>query len=348
VTRLAIVNPELCKPKECSSECAKACPVNKTGKQCIVIHKKSEISEILCIGCSACAKKCPFKAIIIVNLPTDLDKEISHRYSANGFKLHRLPIPKSGKVLGLVGTNGIGKSTALKILSGNLKPNLGDFNNAPDWARILNNYKGSELHGFFTKILEGQIKTVSKIQYIDRMPKYLKKTANSITDLSLDKLSLSSTKLTVKDALIKADERKMMDYYVDKLCLKNLLERDLDDLSGGELQRFTIAHACIQKGDVYIFDEPSSFLDVKQRLYAAREIRHLADDNKFVIVVEHDLAILDLMCDYGCVLYGQSGAYGVISSPYSIKAAINIFLDGHIPSENMRFRTSELKFNISQ
>ncbi|KAF9764907.1 Translation initiation factor RLI1 [Nosema granulosis] len=348
VTRLAIVNPELCKPKECASECKKACPVNKTGRDCITISQKAAISEILCIGCSACQKKCPFKAITIVNLPTDLNKEISHRYSANGFKLHRLPVPKPGKVLGLVGTNGIGKSTALKILSGQLKPNLGDFDSTPDWARILNNYKGSELHGFFTKILEGQIKAISKIQYIDRMPKYLKKKYSSTVEIALEKSSETAQKLTVREVLQKADERNKMDYYVNKLCLTKILERDLEDLSGGELQRFTIAYTCVQNGDVYIFDEPSSYLDVKQRLFAAREIRNLCDDNKFVIVVEHDLAILDLMCDYGCVLYGQSGAYGVISVPYTIKAAINIFLDGHIPSENMRFRTSELKFNIAQ
>ncbi|KAK6090900.1 hypothetical protein P3W45_000145 [Vairimorpha bombi] len=341
VTRLAIVNYELCKPKECNFECKKACPVNKTGKECITIDTKSHISEFLCIGCGACQKKCPFKAITIVNLPTSLSKDISHRYSENGFKLHRLPVPKYGKVLGLVGTNGIGKSTALKILSGNLKPNLGKFDVTPDWAAILNNYKGSELHGFFTKILEGSIKAVSKIQYIDRMPKFLK--GKFKEEIEAGKMSL-----TIQDVLKKTDEKNKMDYYVDKLALKDLLTRNLDQLSGGELQRFCIAYACIQEGNVCIFDEPSSYLDVKQRLAAAREIRSLCDENKYVIVVEHDLAILDLMCDFGCVLYGQPGAYGVISSPFVIKSAINIFLDGFLPTENMRFRTTELKFNISE
>ncbi len=72
-------------------------------------------------------QKCPFEAISIINLPSNLEKETTHRYSANSFKLHRLPIPRQGVVLGLVGTNGIGKSTALKILSGKLRPNLGRF-----------------------------------------------------------------------------------------------------------------------------------------------------------------------------------------------------------------------------
>lgn len=72
-------------------------------------------------------QKCPFEAITIINLPSNLEKDTTHRYSANSFKLHRLPTPRPGIVLGLVGTNGIGKSTALKILAGKQKPNLGKF-----------------------------------------------------------------------------------------------------------------------------------------------------------------------------------------------------------------------------
>ncbi len=72
-------------------------------------------------------QKCPFEAINIINLPSNLEKDTTHRYSANSFKLHRLPMPRPGEVLGLVGTNGIGKSTALKILAGKQKPNLGRF-----------------------------------------------------------------------------------------------------------------------------------------------------------------------------------------------------------------------------
>ena len=71
--------------------------------------------------------RCPFEAIAIINLPTNLEKEVTHRYTANSFKLHRLPTPRPGQVLGLVGTNGIGKSTALKVLAGKLKPNLGRY-----------------------------------------------------------------------------------------------------------------------------------------------------------------------------------------------------------------------------
>jgi ATP-binding cassette, sub-family E, member 1 len=354
VTRLAIVNPELCKPQKCALECKKACPVNKTGKECIRIEVKSIISEILCIGCAACQKKCPFKAITIVNIPSSLTKDVSHRYGLNGFKLHRLPVPKPGKVLGLVGTNGIGKSTALRILSGELKPNLGNFGNPPDWEGILDHFKGSELQGYFTKVLESQLKTTTKIQYIDKLPKLLKKRFLAKVRSRLRSLSLDGedgepkNRLTVGEVIDEMDQRNVRERYVDKMCLKNILDRDLEELSGGELQRLSLAIACMQDSDVYIFDEPSSYLDIRQRLAAAREIRELCGDAKYIIAVEHDLAILDLMSDIGCVLYGQPGAYGIITAPFSIKTAINIFLDGYIPTENMKFRPHELKFSISE
>jgi len=333
--RLAIVNEDLCRPNSCSLECKRACPVNRIGKQCIVIEKHSKISETLCIGCCACQKKCPFKAISIINLPSDLTTECSHRYGPNSFKLHRLPVPKIGKVLGLVGTNGIGKSTALQILSGRLKPNLGNFENEPDWSGILKNYRGSELHGYFTKILENRIVVSNKIQYIDKVPKILKK-------------RFKNDELTVNEVINEMDQVNKKKYYIEKMCLEHILTRKLDELSGGELQRFCIAVACMQNAQSFIFDEPSSYLDVRQRLTAAKEIRNMANDNNYVLVVEHDLAILDLMSDYGSVLYGMSGAYGVVTAPQSIKAAINIFLDGFIPTENMRFRESALKFNLQE
>jgi ATP-binding cassette subfamily E protein 1 len=176
-SRIAIVNGEKCKPSKCRQECKKSCPVVKMGKFCIEVTPKDKIafiSEELCIGCNICTKKCPMEAIEIINLPKMLASNTTHRYSANSFKLHRLPMPRAGQVLGLVGTNGIGKSTALKILAGKLKPNLGQFAAPPDWQEILNHFRGSELQNYFTKILEDDIKAIIKPQYVDHIPKAVK------------------------------------------------------------------------------------------------------------------------------------------------------------------------------
>lgn len=96
-----------------------------------------------------------------------------------------------------------------------------------------------------------------------------------------------------------------------------------------------------------MIDEPSSFLDVKQRLNAARLIRGLVTPENYVIVVEHDLSVLDYLSDFICVLYGKPAVYGVVTLPQSVREGINIFLDGHIPTENLRFRDESLQFRIA-
>jgi ATP-binding cassette subfamily E protein 1 len=133
--------------------------------------------------------------------------------------------------------------------------------------------------------------------------------------------------------------------------LTHLMDRDIRVLSGGELQRFAIAAVAVQVSDVYMFDEPSSYLDVKQRLTAASMIRQILQtetgDRRYVLVVEHDLAVLDYLSDYVCVLYGAPGAYGVVTMPLSVRMGINAFLAGFLPSENLRFRSHALSFKVS-
>lgn len=330
LTRIAIVNSEKCKPKRCRQECKKYCPVVRMGKLCIEVtptDKLASISEELCIGCGICVKKCPFEAIMIINLPSNLEKETVHRYNKNSFKLHRLPIPRRGEVLGLVGTNGIGKSTALKILAGKLKPNLGQFDSIPDWTDILTHFRGSELQNYFTRILEDDLKAVVKLQYVDQIPR--------------------AVKGSVRDLLARKHERQNLKTICDVLDLNCVQDRNVEDLSGGELQRFAIAMVCIQNADIYMYDEPSSYLDVKQRLNSSRAIRSMVAADRYVVVVEHDLAVLDYLSDFICCLYGMPGAYGVVTAPFSIREGINVFLDGFVPTENLRFREESLTFKVS-
>ncbi|XP_010500834.1 PREDICTED: ABC transporter E family member 1 isoform X2 [Camelina sativa] len=330
LTRIAIISEDRCKPKKCRQECKKSCPVVKTGKLCIEVAPTSKtafLSEELCIGCGICVKKCPFEAIQIINLPKDLEKDTTHRYGANGFKLHRLPVPRPGQVLGLVGTNGIGKSTALKILAGKLKPNLGKFNNPPDWEDILTRFRGSELQSYFIRVVEENLKTAIKPQHVDHIKEVVRDNLGKVLE--------------------KLDERGMVEEICADMELNQILEREARQVSGGELQRFAIAAVFVKKADIYMFDEPSSYLDVRQRLKAAQVIRSLLRHDSYVIVVEHDLSVLDYLSDFVCCLYGKPGAYGVVTLPFSVREGINVFLAGFIPTENLRFRDESLTFRVS-
>jgi ATP-binding cassette subfamily E protein 1 len=329
-SRIAIVEATKCKPLKCKQECKRACPVEKIGKLCIDVtpaSKLAQISETLCIGCAICVKKCPFEAISIINLPSYLtDADTTHRFGPNAFKLHRLPMPRPGSVLGLVGTNGIGKSTALRILAGKLQPNLGNFDVLPDWPDILIHFRGSELQNFFTKFRANNLRAVIKPQYVDHIHKAVRGQVGPILQAKCS--------------------RDNLEQITQKLDLVHLSDRAVNRLSGGELQRFAIAMTCVQTANVYMFDEPSSYLDIGQRLRAAAVIRSMAELETYVVCVEHDLSVLDYLSDFVCCLYGIPGAFGVVTLPFSVREGINIFLAGFVPTENVRFRDVELTFKI--
>ncbi|MDR0318566.1 MAG: ribosome biogenesis/translation initiation ATPase RLI, partial [Nitrososphaerota archaeon] len=265
-----------------------------------------------------------FKALNIVNLPNELDVDCSHRFSENSFKLFRLPMPSAGTVLGLLGQNGIGKSTTLKILSGDIKLNLGRYDNPPEWSEIIQYYRGSNLQDYFQKIKEKKLRVSSKPQYVDKIPKAVTGKAG--------------------DLLEKVDERKILEQLIDELELRKIWDRPLDVLSGGELQRVAVAAALSRDADVYLFDEPSSYLDVKQRLAVARAIRSLKEQQKTILVAEHDLAIIDYLSDQICLFYGEPGVYGVVSHVHGVRTGINIYLQGYISDENIKFRKESIVF----
>jgi ATP-binding cassette, sub-family E, member 1 len=325
MTRIAVLDQDRCKVKKCNHLCVSFCPMVRSRVEAIRVEgDKAVISEALCSGCGICVKKCPFKAINIVNLPDELEADCSHRFGENSFKLFRLPMPSAGTVLGLLGQNGIGKSTTLKVFSGEIKPNLGRFDDPPEWTEIIQYYRGSSLQDYFFKMSEKKIKVSSKPQYVDKIPKAVTGKAG--------------------DLLEKVDERKILDQLADELELRKIWDRPLDVLSGGELQRVAVAAALSRDADVYLFDEPSSYLDVKQRLTVARAIRSLKEQQKTIIVAEHDLAIIDYLSDQICVFYGEPGVYGVVSHVHGVRTGINIYLQGYIPDENIKFRKESIVF----
>jgi len=328
--RVGVLDMELCQPKKCGLECIKYCPVNKSGAECIILNeetKKAQIDENICNGCGICVKVCPFEAITIVNLASELATDKIHQYGPNSFRLYRLPTPKKGEVVGLLGRNGMGKSTVVNILSGNLKPNLGRYENPPEWEEILKYYSGTELKSHFEKIKNNQIRASIKPQQIHHLTQAFDGTG--------------------KELIEKYDERGISKQLIKELGLENSMEHHLKELSGGELQRLAIATVASRDTDFYFFDEPSSYNDVFQRTSVARVIQSLAKMGKSVMVVEHDLTLLDFLSDFIDVLYGEPAAYGIVSNVLSTKVGINVFLDGYLPTENVRFRDKKFSFDVS-
>ncbi len=221
----------------------------------------------------------------------------------------------------------MGKSTVINILSGNLKPNLGNYTEPPVWDEILKYYSGTELKSHFEQIKDGKIKASIKPQQVYK-----------VTDVFDG---------TGKELLAKYDERGISNSLIKELGLQNSIEQSLKELSGGELQRLAVAVTASKDADFYFFDEPSSYNDVYQRTGVARVIHSLANIGKSVMVVEHDLTLLDYLSDYIEVLYGVSAAYGIVSGVMSTKVGINVFLDGYLPGENVRFRDKKFTFDAS-
>ncbi len=329
--RIAIIDKEKCHPQECGDYlCQKLCPVNRTGKDCITedLKKKAKIDEMLCTGCSICSNRCPFDAIQIINLPEALNKEPVHRYGENAFELFSLPTPIFGQVTGTLGKNGIGKTTALQVLAGLLKPNLGQWDKEVDFKEIISYFKGTETQKFLMKLNLGDIKLSYKLQQVDLIPKQFQG--------------------TVKELLEKVDQKGKLEEVAQSLQLTKFLDTNISKISGGELQRVAIAASVLKKANIYFFDEPTSYLDIKQRVNASKFIRSLADENTSVMVIEHDLIILDYMTDLLNIMYGQEGAYGIVSGVKNSREGINAFLEGFLKEENIRFRSHPIKFEKVQ
>lgn len=326
--RIAAVLNDRCQNKKCNQECAKFCPLNRTGVECVTFGEKGKpiISETLCQGCGICVNKCQFDAVKIIGLADELKTDLMHQYGLNSFRLYRLPVPKKGLVTGILGPNGIGKTTAIKILCGIEIPNLGRYENLPSKEEVLASFAGTELHDYLENLYAGKIKTAMKPQYVDKLPQ--------------------ASKGVVRDLLSRVQERMTIDQAAEMFELTEVLDRELDKLSGGELQRVAMAATMMKDADVYFFDEPTSYLDIYQRVKMARLIKDLSVE-KQVMVIEHDLAILDFLADNVNVVYGSEGAYGVFTLARQVRTAINVYLDGYLPEENIRFRDRPIEFEAS-
>lgn len=336
--RIAVIDRQKCHPQECGNYlCAKLCPVNRAGADCIFpgedAGKKARIDEMLCTGCGICPQRCPFGAITIINLPEQLTKSPLHRYGENMFELYSLPTPVFGQVTGIIGKNGLGKSTALKIMANLLKPNLGKWSTPPDFKEVLQYFKGTELQTFLEHLQQGKISFSYKPQQVDLIPKQFSGTVREL----LSRVDQG-----------KKDQEHKFNSLSQQFHLAHFLDTPIANISGGELQRVAIAAAVLKSGNLYLFDEPTSYLDIKQRIAMSHFISSLANPETAVMVIEHDLVILDYMTEALTLMYGQEGVYGVASGLKTTREGINAFLEGYLKEENMRFRDHAISFEKAQ
>src|SRR3989344_3514745 len=317
--RIAVVDNKKLKDINLKRHIQGLCPVNRAGTECIKIEKdgKLTIDEITCIACGICVKAAP-ESIKIVNLPEILDKTPIHRYGKNKFALFSLPTPLFSRVVGILGVNGIGKSTAIQILAGILKPNFDKPGKEASYNEIIDFFKGTEMQLFFEKVRKNEVKVSYKPQHIELIPK--------------------AQKGKVRDLLKKVDEENKLNQVAKELDIGNILDNNINEISGGELQRVAIAATVLKKANLYIFDEPTSYLDIKQRINVSKFVRNLANEKTAVMVVEHDLIIFDYISDLAHIMYGHDGVFGIVSQVRQTKNGINTFLEGYLKEENVRFR----------
>jgi len=187
-----------------------------------------------------------------------------------------------GEVLGIVGPNGIGKSTLAKMFAGSIEPDEGS--------------------------LDFELDISYKPQYIDiDQPMRVDSFLSSITD----EFGTSYWNTEV----------------AQPLQLERIMEQQLTDLSGGERQRVAIAACLSDESDLYVLDEPSAHLDVEQRVQATTAIRRYAENHDAtVLVIDHDIYMIDLLADRLMVFDGEPAEHGHAAMPQEMRAGMNDFL----------------------
>ncbi|MEM1687788.1 MAG: ribosome biogenesis/translation initiation ATPase RLI [Nanopusillaceae archaeon] len=326
--RIAIVDRERCKaPQKCNYICISVCPVQRNKKPIFnIVNEKPTIDEVLCIGCGICVKKCPFKAINIINISKEPNSGLVFQYGPNTFRLYGLPLIKVGNIVGIIGRNGIGKSTAISLLAGILKPNFGQYNKNFENKEIISNFRGTELQKYFERLYNNQIKISYKPQNIFIFLKfYGDKTVNElIRELSGD------------------DQNKIIEEY----SLEKILNRRIKELSGGELQKIVFIFSIYKKHDVLLIDELTNYLDIYERIKLASKILDLKDLGDSILIIDHDLSFINSLADIIHIVYGVQKAYGIFSTPIGTSEGINQYLEGYIKKENLKIRDKAIRFEV--
>lgn len=312
--------------KEVKDIAVKYDPINRSGGEGFYVTESGDLrieeSKVMAEH-KIIENKIPNNSVEIVKIPSESGKLV-HQYDQNGFRLYNLPVPTKGDVIGLVGRNGIGKSTILKILGGVLTPNFGNYGSSVDRSKFSEMYSNTRISEHTKSLQNDSYVAVYKPQMVSE--------------------SQINRNVTVREFLNKKERN--ISNLDDKLDISSILDSRISELSGGERQRMYLGSMLLEDADAYLIDEPSSFLDIKQRFKIARSIReHVSNNNARCIVVEHDMAVLDTISDYIHVVYGEPSNFGVTSSRMTTKQGINDYIRGYLNRDEIQIRSEMIKFS---
>jgi len=191
---------------------------------------------------------------------------------------------ESGNVIGVVGPNGAGKSTLFKSILGLIEYNTGEI-----------------------KVLGEDIEDVRKrVVYVPQKDEVDWSFPATVMDIVL--MGRYPHK-KILQRIDKEDKRIAMEA-LEEMGIADLSKRQIGALSGGQQQRVFIARSLAQNGDIMLLDEPFVGVDMTTEEKIIQLLKKLADQGKTLLVVHHDLAVVDQYFDKVILLNQRLIAYG--------------------------------------
>lgn len=181
---------------------------------------------------------------------------------------------KENELISILGKNGAGKSTLLKCLNKILSPSQG---------KIL-------IHG--EDVTELDILTTSKKM------SYVPQSITSNFSMDVFDVVLLGRRPYINWS-VGENDRNLVSKTIDRMGLSGFAFRRFDRLSGGEKQRVIIAKAVAQDPDLFLFDEPTSDLDLKNQIEVMKELRKIVseENGKAAVIAIHDINIASRFSD---------------------------------------------------
>ena len=123
------------------------------------------------------------------------------------------------------------------------------------------------------------------------------------------------------------DDETFNNEIIRPLSINKILEKNVNTLSGGELQKVAIAICLMKDADIYALDEPSAFIDVEDRMVLARSVqKFIKSNNKSAIIIDHDIQLIDILSDSLMLFDGNNGVSGIAHEPTNKYDSMNEFL----------------------